>query len=138
MASITRLVFGVLGPLILAATGGLGHEAAGRSVMAGPDDAEIALIRRMEEDRVQAGVRKDVDAIAAVTAEDYLQIDFDGKVRDKAAAMQRIRSAEIRLQSNAVDDMVVRIYGNTAVVTGRSTPKGTLRSGDFGGVERDE
>ena len=89
------------------------------------EDAEIAVIRKMEQDRVQAGVRKDVDAISAVTAEEYLQIDFDGIVRDKSAAMQRIRSSAFQLQSNSLDEMVVRIYGNTAVVTARSTPRGT-------------
>jgi hypothetical protein len=33
----------------------------------------------MEEDRVLAGVRKDVSAIAAVTGKDYVHIDLDGK-----------------------------------------------------------
>jgi ketosteroid isomerase-like protein len=96
------------------------------------EQAEITLIKKMEEDRVQAGVRKDVEAIAAATADEYLQIDFDGNVRDKAAAMQRIKSSAFQLQSNSLDDMVVRIFGNTAVVTARSTPKGTLNGKDFG------
>ena len=61
----------------------------------GTSDKEIALIKKVEEERVQAGVRKDVEAIAADTAEDYLQIDLDGKVWDKTAAMRRIQSPEI-------------------------------------------
>src|SRR5882757_8568798 len=74
-------------------------------------ERDVALITKMEEDRVLAGVRKDVAAISAVTGEDYVQIDLDGNVRDKAAALQRIESTGIQLQSNAVDQMVVRIYG---------------------------
>jgi ketosteroid isomerase-like protein len=85
----------------------------------------------MEEDRVQAGVRKDVEAIAAATADEYLQIDFNGDIRDKSAAMRRIKSSAFQLQANSLDDMVVRIFGNTAVVTARSTPKGTLNGKDF-------
>jgi len=96
------------------------------------EQAEISLIKKMEEDRVQAGVRKDVEAIAAATADEYLQIDFDGNVRDKAAAMRRIKSSAFQLRSNSLDEMVVRIFGNTAVVTARSTPKGTLNGKDFG------
>jgi ketosteroid isomerase-like protein len=85
----------------------------------------------MENDRIQAGVRKDVDAIAAVTADDYVMIDFEGKVRNKAATLERIKSSEIRLQSNSLDEVDVRIYGNTAMVTGRATPKGTISGKDF-------
>ena len=79
----------------------------------------------MENDRIQAGVHKDVDAIGAVTAEDYVNIDFDGKLRNKADTLERIQSSEIQLQSNTLDEIEVRFYGDTAVVTGRATPKGT-------------
>jgi ketosteroid isomerase-like protein len=85
----------------------------------------------MEEERVQAGVRKDVDAVAAATADDYIQIDLDGVVRDKSAAMQRIASSQIQLQSNLLDQMVVRVLGSTAIVTARSTPKGTIDGNEF-------
>ena len=95
------------------------------------DQAEIARIRKMEDERIQAGVRKDTDLIAAATADEYVQIDLDGNVFDKSAAMQRIRSSQIQLQSNAIDEMTVRIFGNTAVVTARSTPKGTIDDRDF-------
>jgi ketosteroid isomerase-like protein len=75
-------------------------------------------------------VREVVDAIAAVTADDYALIDFEGKVRNKAATLERIQSSEIQLQSNSFEDLVVRIYGNTAIVTGRATPKGTIGGKD--------
>ena len=112
----------------------IGHaqEAAPRSPRSIGEAADIKLITKMEEDRVQAGVRKDVKEIAAATAGEYLQIDFNGDLRDKAAAMQRIKSSAFLLQSNTLDDMVVRIFGDTAVVTARSTPKGTLNGKDFG------
>jgi ketosteroid isomerase-like protein len=97
-----------------------------------PNSAKIqALITKMENDRIQAGVRKDVDAIAAVTADDYVMIDFEGKVRNKAATLERIKSSEIQLQSNSLDELDVRIYGDAAIVTGRATPKGTMSGNDF-------
>lgn len=90
------------------------------------------LIKKMEYDRIQAGVHKDVASIAAVTAEEYVNIDFNGKVRNKAETLERIRSSEIQLQSNTLDEIEVRIYGDTAVVTGHATPNGTLNGKDFG------
>ena len=120
--------------LVILVGGHVGPVRAGETLeLPGSNDraAEAALIRKMEDDRIQAGVRKDVDAIAAATADDYVQIDFDGTVRNKTEAMSRIRSSAIQLQANVVDDMLVRIYGDTAVVSGRATPKGTLNGRDY-------
>jgi len=117
--------------LVSGAAMGNAQEAAPRPPRSIGEPAEIKLIAKMEEDRVQDGVRKDVEAIAAATADEYLQIDFNGDIRDKSAAMQRIKSSAFQLQSNSLNDMVVRIFGNTAVVTARGTPKGTLNGKDF-------
>jgi ketosteroid isomerase-like protein len=114
----------------LAAATGAEKATAGESNSA-DRESEIPLITKMEEDRVLAGVRKDVSAIAAVTGEDYMQIDLDGNVRDKAAALRRIESTGIQLRSNSVDEMVVRIFGDTALVTGRSNPKGVIDGKEF-------
>ena len=104
--------------------------SAGESDSAG-QQAEIDLIKRMEADHIQAGVRKDVEAIAPFTADEYVQIDFDGRVMDREATFRRIRSSDIRLRSNAPDDLTVRIYGDVAVVTGRATPKGVADGREF-------
>jgi ketosteroid isomerase-like protein len=122
----------LLGSLVLGVRTGSAQAGAGTPAPSIGAPAEIALIRKMEEDRVQAGVLKNVEAIAAATADEYLQIDFNGTIRDKSTAMQRIKSSAFQLQSNSLDDMVVRIFGDTAVVTARSTPKGTLNGRDFG------
>lgn len=91
------------------------------------DAATVALIRQLEEQRIDAGLRKDVAALEATTADDYLQIDMAGNVRDKATQMKRIASSEVKMVSNTLDDLVVRVYGETAVVTGRATAVGTIR-----------
>jgi ketosteroid isomerase-like protein len=91
------------------------------------DSATIALIRKLEQQRIDAGLRKDVAALEATTADDYLQIDMAGNVRDKTTQMKRIASSEVKMESNTLDDMVVRVYGETAVVTGRATAVGTIR-----------
>ena len=91
------------------------------------DAATIALIRKLEQQRIDAGLRKDVVALEATTSDDYLQIDMAGNLRDKATQMKRIASSEVKMESNTLDDMVVRVYGETAVVTGRATAVGTIR-----------
>jgi hypothetical protein len=47
------------------------------------ESAQIAEIKKLERDRLAAGVRKDVEAVSSATADDYIQIEVDGKVLDK-------------------------------------------------------
>jgi len=127
MKSVVLALLVMIDPtLALARARGDGRTAATQESGSTVDDIEINVVRKMEADRLQAGVRKDVEAISLATADDYIQIDSDGRVLDKAATLQRIRSSYARLQANPVDDMVVRIYGTTAVVTARANPEGTI------------
>jgi ketosteroid isomerase-like protein len=91
------------------------------------DAATIATILTLENERIAAGLRKDVAALERTTADDYVQIDMNGNVRDKATQMKRIGSSEVTMTANVLDQTVVRVYGDTAVVTGRATATGTIR-----------
>ena len=93
-----------------------------------PRDAtdDVSIIEGMEAARLEAGLRKDVEAVSRATADDYMQIDADGNVLSKAAAMARIKSNYAKLRDNPVSEMVVRIYGDTAILTGLGRPQGTI------------
>jgi len=95
-----------------------------------------ATLEQMEKDRAQAVVKKDTATLEKMTADDYQLIDTNGKVRGKADTMEAIKSGAINLQSNDIDDLKVQVYGNTAVVTGRSNPKGTIDGKDVSGPMR--
>jgi ketosteroid isomerase-like protein len=95
------------------------------------DAATIAQIRKLEQERIQAGVRKDIAFVDAATAEEYLQYDWEGKVLDKPATLARIQSSTIQLQSNTLDEIEIHIYGNTAVVRGLATRKGSMDGKDI-------
>ena len=43
--------------------------------------------------------------------------------------MSAIKSGSIKLTSNELSDVKVRLYGNTAIVTGRSHAKGSIGNG---------
>ena len=90
----------------------------------------------MEKDRAQAVVKKDTATLEKMTADDYQLIDTNGKMRSKAETMDAIKSGAITIQSNDVDDLKVQVYGNAAVVTGRSSPKGTIDGKDISGPIR--
>jgi len=97
-------------------------------------EAIVAQIKQMEQDRIQIGVRKDMAALAAVTSDDYVQIDWLGKVLGKAATLERIQSSD--MQSYTLEGVDVRVYGNTAIVVGTAVRKGVTKDRDISGAFR--
>ncbi len=93
--------------------------------------ADIKMITRMEHDRTAAGQRKDLGPVIPVTEEDYTQIDQDGRLLGREATFARIKGSQMQLASNSLDHIVVRICGNTAIVTGQAHPRGTFHGQAF-------
>jgi ketosteroid isomerase-like protein len=83
-------------------------------------------IKKLETDRAAAVVKGDVAAIASQTAEDYTLINANGELSGKAQTMDAIKSGSIKLSANDLSDVKVRVYGNTAVVTGKANAKGVI------------
>jgi ketosteroid isomerase-like protein len=98
--------------------------ARGQGASAGPSVEE--QIKKMEKDRAAAVVKADVAALEGQTADDYILINANGQLSDKATTMNNIKTGNIKLTANDVSDLKVRVYGNTAVVTGKSNAKGTI------------
>ena len=91
-------------------------------------------LMKMERDRAAMVVKGDVAALEAVTSDDYMLINANGKSSDKAATMDDIKTGRIKLTANEISDMKVRVYGDTAIVTGKSTAKGTIGGREVGPV----
>jgi ketosteroid isomerase-like protein len=83
-------------------------------------------IKKMERDRAAAVVKADVATLEGLTADDYILINANGQLSNKAETMNNIKTGVIKLSANEVSDMKVRVYGDTAIVTGKSTAKGTI------------
>jgi hypothetical protein len=61
-------------------------------------------------------------------------IDFEGTVLTKPQALTDIGSDSASLESTVLGDMKVRLYGNTAIVTGTDTEKSEYHGKDSSGV----
>jgi ketosteroid isomerase-like protein len=112
--------------LLMAAAVQLGYAKSGKN------SVEQILIR-MEQDWSQADIQRDATALNQILAEDWIGIDFEGTILNKAQALQGIGSGSGSLQSTVLRDMKVRVYGNTAVVTGTDTEKGEYHGTDSSG-----
>ena len=60
-------------------------------------------------------------ALNRIYADDFIGIGPSGTVRTKPQVILDFTSGELKFQSITTDDVRVRVYGNTAVETGRST-----------------
>ena len=89
----------------------------------------------LENKRVEALVKSDTEYLATLFGENYILITFDGQVRDKFFTLEAIEGGETKFDFLNYEDMVVRITGDTAVITGTAIRNGTSRgrtiSGDF-------
>lgn len=87
-----------------------------------PDAASAEqAVRQQDEQRILAQISADTTALRRIYADDFLGIGPTGVVRNKTEVIADFTSHELTYQSIKTTDVRVRIYGNTAVETGRST-----------------
>lgn len=87
-----------------------------------PDAANAEeAVRQQDEQRIRAQIAADTVALQRIYADDFLGIGPTGVVRSKAQVIADFASHELTYQSITTADVRLRIYGNTAVETGRST-----------------
>jgi uncharacterized protein (TIGR02246 family) len=83
------------------------------------------LVRQVEEAVIAATERNDADALAPYLAEDFTFVNPAGLLVTKEMFLNNFRSGRLRNTAYKVDEMQVRIYGTTAIVTYRSTVAGS-------------
>lgn len=86
---------------------------------------EEVVVRRIEEEVAAATERNDANTLAPYLAADFTFVNPAGLLLSKEQFLNNMRTGRLRNTSYKVDEMRVRIYGNAAVVTYRSTVAGT-------------
>jgi len=94
---------------------------------------EILDLERQSKD---AAVQRDPTFAQRTLADDYLGITPLGQVITKADTVAARKSGQLRYDSIDISDVVVRVYGNTAVVTARATVRGIDLGEEFNGSYR--
>src|SRR3954468_16702692 len=94
------------------------------------------ILLAMEKTWTDAIEKKDLNAVGLILADEYMIIDDEGLVRDKAATISRLKSSDNSISTAVVDELKVRVYGNVAVVTGRQTEKSTEKGKNTSGSYR--
>jgi ketosteroid isomerase-like protein len=90
-------------------------------------------IRKFESEWGEAFERRDIVALDQFMADEYFLTDPLGIVRSKAESLAAIERNEVLFQSTKSDNVNVRVNGDTALVTGRSTFRGRYKGWPMAG-----
>jgi ketosteroid isomerase-like protein len=100
------------------------------------DETAIREIVDMERQAKEASLHRDVDFSQRTLADDYVAISPLGTVTTKQDSVSVRKSGQLRYDTINITDMVVRVYGDTAIVTARADVKGHQLGEDFSGPYR--
>jgi hypothetical protein len=104
--------------------------------VAAQDGAAEDSVRAVEIARGEALVRGDTVALSRMVAPEFVEISRLGLLRPRAANMREIATRQLALSSVKYDSLVVRIYGDVAVLTGIADNAGTYQGFPFAGKIR--
>ena len=92
----------------------------------------------MDRERVwaKALVAADLSQLDGILAPEWMCTGDDGALQTKQEEFDALRKKDYVAKQFTLDDMKVRVYGDTAVVTGRTTEKSTYKGKDASGVYR--
>jgi ketosteroid isomerase-like protein len=102
-------------------------ETSGRAVQ------EVLDVKRQYD---EAQLKNDSAWFERMFADDYVFVMPDSSVVTKPQTVEELRSRDITWDSAVGEDMGVRVYGDTAVVTGRFLGKGRFKEKDLNEHQR--
>ena len=112
----------------------IGAQSSGRQHLDYTKDE--AAVLKINEEFDRAIVARDVAAYERIYADDFIFTSSDGAVTNREQEITRARTGSLQFESGKSDDLRVKIYGNTGVVTGLFTARGKNNGKDFSFVER--
>jgi len=97
--------------------------------------AEEELLK-LEKKFAEAIVRNDLESIGRLVTDDWIIIDPNGEIVDRAHFFEVIKSGALTHDLMDSDDFRVRVYGDSAVVSAVTRSKGKFMAQEFSTQER--
>ena len=110
----------------------LAFALAGCAISGGTDPAAaLAELTRQADDWDKAIVAKDLAGIAGNMCDDFRQIGSSGEVENRESFLRDLMSPELMIDPYTVEEFEVRLYGNTALLSGRTSMTGQYAGAPF-------
>ena len=98
-------------------------------------EAEEKLLK-IEKEFAQAIISNDLEGIGRIVADDWVIIDPNGDIVDRTRFFEVTKSGALTHDMMESEDFRVRVYGDSAVVTGLTRTKGKFMGQEFSTQER--
>jgi ketosteroid isomerase-like protein len=98
-------------------------------------EAEEKLLK-IEKEFAQAIISNDLGGIRRLVADEWVIIDPNGEMVDRARFFEVIKSGALTHDMMESEDLRVRVYGDSAVVTAVTCTKGKFMGQEFSTQER--
>jgi ketosteroid isomerase-like protein len=95
------------------------------AMAASPRDDRAQLLA-LEREWDTAVVERDVATLNRILADDFMLIWINGQVSGKREMLGNVAARKAEIDPFETEDVIVRIYGNTAILTGRFTQTARL------------
>jgi ketosteroid isomerase-like protein len=92
-----------------------------------------ADLKQIENDWAAASKAKDAGRLGEILADSWVGLQWDGKTTNKAKTLAEMKTPGNSVDSIEMGPMTVRLFGNTAVVTGSDTEKSMENGKDTSG-----
>jgi len=127
-----RIAHAVRSGLIILVAAALLQACADVSVANAPERADlIAALTRQADAWDKAIIDKDRAAIEANMSDDFRQIGSNGDVETKRSFVDDLVSPELQIDPYTVEDFDVRLYGEVALLSGRTRMTGRYQGRPF-------
>ena len=84
-------------------------------------------IKGLQQEMIEAMMRGDAAALNDILADDFIGTNPLGQVNYKTHGVEEFQSPDLKVESIDTDDLRVRVYGETAVLTGQASMKARLK-----------
>ena len=91
---------------------------------------------KLEKAFGEAIVKNDVEGVERIVTDDWIIIDPNGEIVDRARFFEVIKSGALTHDIMESEDLRVRVYGDSAVVTAITSTKGKFMGQEFSTRER--
>ena len=85
----------------------------------GDEEAVKAEVLAADARRIEALLAGDHATLSELTADDYTHIETNGGLRNKAEFLKFVAGGDVRFLRWIIDENVIRVFGDVAVLTGR-------------------
>lgn len=96
-------------------------KAAGASAAGATVAGAETQLKKLEREWFNAVAKNDAATLNRIFADDFTALNSDGSFVTKAEMAEMVKAGKIKLDEIRSDEFKLRLYGTTAVVSGRST-----------------